>query len=186
MSTITEEDLASIPKFDDVLGRFQGETCPEVLDAHLVINQFEAIAAKQSDAPCLAFEGKFMTYGEVNAASNRMARVLRKLGVVSGKTVSLWLDRSFNLVISMLAVLKAQGAYVPCDPSYPADRLAMYIEDSRATVVISSGANIEAARSKAAELPTKPVVLDVAMLPELTKGESGCNLGLHADINDLA
>ena len=171
---------------DTLLRAFQGEMCPEVLEAPFVIHQFEALAGKLPEAECLVYEGEFMTYGEVNAAANRMARVLRKLGVSTGSTVALWVDRGLSLVISMLAVLKAQGAFVPCDPSYPPERLAMYIEDSNAAVVVTQGANLEAAVSKAASLPKKPHVLDLAKLPELAKNESGENLGLQADSNDLA
>ena len=186
METLNSQASISSDMLDDILGRFQGELCPKVLEAPLVIHQFEAVAAKLPNAPCLAFEGEFMTYGEVNTAANRMARVLTKMGVARGNAVALWQDRGFELVISMLAVLKIQSAFVPCDPSYPAERLAMYIEDSKAAVVVTQGANLEAAVRTAAQLPNKPHVLDLAMLPRLTEGESSDNLGLQSDVKDLA
>src|SRR5258706_25219 len=75
------------------------------------------------EAPAVEFEGSCLTYGELDARANRLARHLRRLGVGPETLVGLALERSLELVIAVLAVLKAGGAYVPIDPGYPKGRL---------------------------------------------------------------
>jgi non-ribosomal peptide synthetase component F len=65
---------------------------------------------------------------QVNAASSQLARSLAAAGVQGDVPVGLYLERGFPLVVAMIAVLKAGGCYVPLDPSYPADRLKLYVE----------------------------------------------------------
>jgi len=132
---------------------FQGEMCPEVLECPLVIQQFEAVVDQHGDRRCLVHEGRSMSYRDVNVAANKMARLLQGLGVSRGDRVAVWQDRGFELVISMLACLKAQATFVLCDPSYPAERLGIYVEDSAATMIVTQGRNLEPARAAAARLP---------------------------------
>jgi len=72
---------------------------------------------------------------------------LTALGVGPGHAVGLMLDRSFELVIAMLAIFKAGGAYLPCDPSYPDDRLTIYLEDGGAMVVLTQAEHVERAKT---------------------------------------
>jgi non-ribosomal peptide synthetase component F len=127
-----------------------------------------------------------MSYRDVNVAANKMARLLQGLGVSRGNRVAVWQDRGFELVISMLACLKAQATFVLCDPSYPAERLGIYVEDSAATMIVTQGRNLEPARAAAARLPARPHVFDLGQLPHASKSESGANLGLLSDPEDLA
>ena len=78
-----------------------------------------------------------LTYGEMNARANQLANFLRSLGVRAEVPVALFLQRSPELATAALAVLKAGGAYMPLDPSYPAARIAMLLEDSAAAVVLT-------------------------------------------------
>lgn len=165
---------------------FQGEMCPEVLECPLVIQQFEAVVDQHGDRRCLVHEGRSMSYRDVNVAANKMARLLQGLGVSRGDRVAVWQDRGFELVISMLACLKAQATFVLCDPSYPAERLGIYVEDSAATMIVTQGRNLEPARAAAARLPARPHVFDLGQLPHASKSESGANLGLLSDPEDLA
>jgi natural product biosynthesis luciferase-like monooxygenase protein len=98
---------------------------------------FEAQVARTPDAVALVCEGDSLTYAELNAEANRAAHVLRDMGVGPGVLVGLCVGRSRRLLVGALAILKAGGAYVPMDPAYPADRLALYLEDSAAPVVVS-------------------------------------------------
>ncbi|WP_108484036.1 MupA/Atu3671 family FMN-dependent luciferase-like monooxygenase [Oceaniglobus ichthyenteri] len=98
---------------------------------------FEAQVAKSPDATALVFEGEALTYGALNAAANRMAHALRGLGVGPGANVGLCVARSPDLLIGTLGILKAGGAYVPLDPAYPADRIALYVSDSQASVIVA-------------------------------------------------
>ncbi len=102
--------------------------------------QFEAQVAKTPDAPALVFEHEVLSYADLNARANRAAHVLRDMGVTRGALVGLCLRRSPDLVVAAFAILKAGGAYVPMDPAYPADRLAHYISDSGAAVIVTQAA----------------------------------------------
>lgn len=100
---------------------------------------FEAQVLKTPDETALIYEATPLTYYELNAKANRLAHVLRDMGVGPGQPVGLHMPRSENLVIAALAILKAGGAYVPLDPDYPADRIAFYAKDSRAKVIVTEG-----------------------------------------------
>ncbi|MFA1552054.1 amino acid adenylation domain-containing protein, partial [Actinomadura chokoriensis] len=97
---------------------------------------FEAQAAVRPDAPAVTFEGVSWTYAEVNAKANRLARRLIGQGVGPEQFVALALPRSADLVVAILAVLKAGAAYVPIDPDYPEDRIAYMVEDARPVVTL--------------------------------------------------
>lgn len=97
----------------------------------------EAQAEKTPRATALVFETKELTYAEVNARANRIAHVLKSMGVGPDVTVGLYLPRGIDLVIAAIAIQKAGGAYVPLDPAYPNDRIAYYLEDSEAPVVVT-------------------------------------------------
>ena len=71
-----------------------------------------------------------MSYAELDARANQLAHRLVELGVGAEVPVGVLLPRSPDLIVALLGVLKAGGAYVPMDPAYPADRLAMMIEDT--------------------------------------------------------
>ncbi|TNC50403.1 LLM class flavin-dependent oxidoreductase [Rubellimicrobium rubrum] len=94
-------------------------------------------ASLTPDAPALAYRASTITFAEMETRAERLAGSLRALGVRPGIRVGLHLGRSMELVIGALAILKAGGAYVPLDPAYPADRIALYLEDSEAAVVLT-------------------------------------------------
>ncbi|MFI7608077.1 amino acid adenylation domain-containing protein [Micromonospora sp. NPDC049366] len=97
---------------------------------------FERVVAAAPDAPALTFRDTTISYGELNARANRVARRLRAEGVRRGDRVAICLDRGIDLFVAMWAVLKAGGAYVPLDPAYPSDRLSYMREDSRAVALV--------------------------------------------------
>src|SRR5262249_3955560 len=80
----------------------------------------------------------FLTYDELHRRANQLARHLQTMGVAPDRLVALYLDRSINVLVGMLAILKAGGAYVPIDPALPKKRLEMILEDSRASVIVTS------------------------------------------------
>src|SRR5262245_52165618 len=84
----------------------------------------------------IAEEGR-LTYGELEARSNRLARHLRRLGVGPEVRVGICAERSLDLVAGLLAILKSGGAYVPLDPGYPRERLSYLLEDSAVPVLLT-------------------------------------------------
>ncbi len=87
----------------------------------------------------MRFEGKTICYAELEEASNRLARRLRRFQVGMEVRVGVCAERSLEMVVALLAVLKSGGAYVPLDPGYPAERLAYMLEDSGVDVLLTQG-----------------------------------------------
>ncbi|WP_339505384.1 non-ribosomal peptide synthase/polyketide synthase [Pseudomonas sp. RL_105y_Pfl2_101] len=104
---------------------------------------FEAQAQRSPDAIALICDGQRLSYGQLNARSNRLARTLVAAGVGPDVLVGIAVDRSLDLVVAILAVLKAGGAYVPLDPQYPVDRLRFMIEDSASRLLLSQSHLLE-------------------------------------------
>jgi amino acid adenylation domain-containing protein len=96
----------------------------------------EAQAARTPDAPAVAFEGRTLTYRQLERRANALAARLVALGVKADAPVGLYVERSLDMVLGMLAILKAGGAYVPIDPAFPAERVAYMLSDSGAAVVL--------------------------------------------------
>ncbi|OKP94480.1 non-ribosomal peptide synthetase [Paenibacillus sp. P32E] len=98
---------------------------------------FEKQAARNPDAVALTFNGLQMTYGELNKRANRLAHYLRKQGAGPEVMIGLCLERSFELLIGILAILKSGGAYIPLDPHSPKERLALIIEDANLPLIVT-------------------------------------------------
>jgi len=98
---------------------------------------FEEQANSTPDATALVFGEQQLTYAELNRRANQIAWHLRKLGVGPDVLVGLCMERSLEMVVAILAIIKSGGAYAPLDPSYPEDRLRFMIEDTRTPVLLS-------------------------------------------------
>lgn len=98
---------------------------------------FEAQVKRTPEAPAVIGEAERMTYAELNLRANRLARHLTSLGVRRETPVGICMERSPELIVSLLAVLKAGGLYVPLDPAYPMPRLTFILEDSSARVLLT-------------------------------------------------
>jgi amino acid adenylation domain-containing protein len=107
---------------------------------------FEAQAARVPQNVAVTHNGASLTYDELNRRANRLARHLQSQDVAVESRVGIHLDKSLDLIVAVLAVLKAGGTYIPLDPSYPADRLAYMLEDSGASILITT-------EEKAGQLP---------------------------------
>ncbi|HEX6913075.1 MAG TPA: amino acid adenylation domain-containing protein, partial [Longimicrobium sp.] len=106
---------------------------------------FQAQVRRAPDATAVVFAGTSLTYAELNARANRLAHHLRGLGVGPHARVAICVERSPEMVVGVLGVLKAGGAWVPLDPAYPAERLRYMLEDGAPGVVLTQ-ASIAAAR----------------------------------------
>jgi len=99
---------------------------------HLCIHQvFEQEAARRPEAVAVRFENEALTYRELNERANQLAHRLRDLGVGPEAMVGTVMERSLEMVIALLGILKAGGAFVPLDMNYPAERLAFMASDTR-------------------------------------------------------
>jgi amino acid adenylation domain-containing protein len=98
---------------------------------------FERQARQAPDAVAAVCDGARLTYGELNAGANRLARWLRRQGVGPESRVGLAMDRSLDLVVALLGIIKAGGAYVPLDPDYPRERLAFLLADSGVELLLT-------------------------------------------------
>ena len=96
----------------------------------------EAQAQRTPDAIAVRQDGQTVTYHDLNERANRVAHYLCQRGVVPGVVVGLCLERSINLIVGMLGILKSGGAYLPLDIDYPADRLEYMLRDSQVQVLV--------------------------------------------------
>jgi amino acid adenylation domain-containing protein len=97
---------------------------------------FEEQAAKTDGKAALAFEGRHMTYGELNEKADRLAWTLRQKGVSPDTIIGIMVERSFEMIVGMLAIMKAGGAYMPMDPDYPEGRVRYMMEDTNTSVLL--------------------------------------------------
>ena len=99
---------------------------------------FEAQVERTPNSVAVVFEGNQLTYEGLNQKANQLAHYLQNLGIGPNVLVGICLERSLEMVISLLGILKAGGAYIPFDPGYPQERLAYMLSDSQVSVVLTS------------------------------------------------
>ncbi|WP_405110960.1 amino acid adenylation domain-containing protein [Paenibacillus sp. FSL K6-1217] len=97
---------------------------------------FEEQAALRPDAPALRFNGLTLTYQEFNMRVNQVAHYLMKQGIGNDEFVGVYADRSIEMMVAVYGILKAGAAYIPIDPTYPADRVDYMLQDSEVKLVL--------------------------------------------------
>ncbi|MBJ9978522.1 amino acid adenylation domain-containing protein, partial [Pseudomonas sp. S75] len=102
----------------------------------------EAQVARAPGAPALVFEGQKLSYAQLNTRANRLAGYLRERGVGPDVRVGVCLERSLEMVIALLGIVKAGGAYLPLDPSLPTQRLAYMLENAAPALVLAQASSI--------------------------------------------
>ncbi len=114
--------------------------------ADICIHQlFETQVERTPEAIALLFNNSTITYQELNAQANQLANYLRAIGIRPEMRVGLCIERSPKTIVSILAILKAGGVYVPLDPAYPKERLAFMVEDAKLSLLLTQQSlNIEA------------------------------------------
>jgi non-ribosomal peptide synthetase component F len=117
----------------------EGNRASSSTPEHLTLPQLFQAQARRTPEGIAVVCGEFrvLSYRELDAASNRLARELRRRGVEPHSRVAVFLDRSHELVVALLAVLKSGSAYVPLDPAYPSERLQYMLENSRPAALIT-------------------------------------------------
>lgn len=136
-----DRPLVSLPRLtaverDQVLHQFNATQAAS--DCDLCVHQgFERQVRATPDAIALICENVVLTYAALEARANQLAHVLAALGAAPGVLIGLCLPRGPDMVAAALAIMKAGAAYVPMDPSYPADRIALFIADSGCAVIVT-------------------------------------------------
>ncbi len=98
---------------------------------------FEKQVERTPDAVAVVFENQQLTYYELNCRANQLAHYLKSLGVKADVLVGICVERSLEMVVGLLGILKADGAYVPLDPEYPSERLRFMLEDAQVQVLLT-------------------------------------------------
>ena len=106
-------------------------------DPPLVHALVERAASRAADAPAARHGALRITYGELNDRANRLARYLRRAGAGPESLVAVCIERSIDVLVAILGILKAGAAYVPVDPDYPRERIAFLLEDAGASLAVT-------------------------------------------------
>jgi amino acid adenylation domain-containing protein/thioester reductase-like protein len=136
-----EKRLSELSVLDDadrhLLLREWNATASEFPSGAVVHALFEQQAARTPDAVAVRFNGVDCSYAELNRRANKLARYLCERSAGPGMLAGVCMERSIDMVVAVLAVLKTGAAYVPIDPAYPPDRIALVLEDARTCLLVT-------------------------------------------------
>lgn len=124
-----EERRRLLAEWNDTAAEFPSEKCVHQL--------FEEQARRAPEAVAVLFGEEQLSYRELNRRANRLGRHLRGLGVGSGDVVGLCVERSIEMTVGLLGILKAGAAYLPLDPTLPRERLSLFLEESRSALLLT-------------------------------------------------
>src|SRR6185295_7483891 len=110
------------------------DTDSEAAREQSVAQMFEQQVERDAAAVALVFGMERISYGELNKRANQLAHYLRARGVGPETVVGVYLERSVELIVALLAVVKTGGAYVPLDPQHPSERLSYMLADANVSV----------------------------------------------------
>lgn len=132
-------DLPRLPS-QDARSSLQiwNDTTKPLPGPHCVHEAFEAQADRTPDAVALVDGARSLTYRELDRRANHLAQALIARGAKPDQMVGIYVDRSIEMMVGLLGILKAGAAYVPMDPSYPSERIALMLEDTRARLVVTT------------------------------------------------
>ncbi len=133
--SVWELELLSPLERTRLVEEWSGQTPSYPRDLSLAV-LFERSVRRRPDEIAVVWKDQTLTYRELNARANRLARHLIAQGVQRESRVGLCADRSFEMVVGLLAILKSGGAYVPLDPAYPAERLTFMLADAGVEVLL--------------------------------------------------
>ncbi|MCU1264985.1 MAG: Malonyl CoA-acyl carrier protein transacylase, partial [Acidobacteria bacterium] len=176
---ITELPLLSAAERQQLLVEWNETKVEERLDS-CIHQLFEEQVEKTPEATALVFANERLSYAELNGRANQLAHYLREQGVDREVLVGVMLERSVEMVVSLLAVLKAGGAYVPLDSEYPAERLAFMIADAQLRVLLTTE------RLSRVVPPTEAEVICLDCESEQLRVENSENLTINTQPDELA
>jgi amino acid adenylation domain-containing protein len=124
----------------------------------LVQELFEEQVERTPQAQAAVYEGQCVTYAELNRRANQLARYLKDKGIGPDQLVGICVERSVEMIVGVLGILKAGAAYLPLDPNYPAERLAFMLEDAAPRIILTKKelqAELSATQAEVLVLETK-------------------------------
>lgn len=147
------------------------ETKTDYPSQETITSIFEKTVLEKGDRTALVFDGKDYSFKELNERSNQLARTLQAAGLTAGEVAGIIMDRSAEMIISILAILKLGSAYLPIDPSYPENRVRFMVEDSALRYLLATPAVIEQLK----HWPEDLMIIDVtdAKISEQAKEDIG-------------
>jgi amino acid adenylation domain-containing protein/thioester reductase-like protein len=173
---VSAYSLLSIPEREQLLMNWN-QTQTEY-PRQVCINQlFEGQVKRTPDAIAVQFEDQSLTYAELDEHANQAANALLHQDVGSGTLVGLFINRSLDMLVGLLGVLKAGAAYLPLDPAFPAERLAFMLEDSGTSMILTQASLV----AKLPETTARVICLD-----DLDRTASTEQSAIAAKPNDLA
>lgn len=133
---ISDIDVLGLEEKNDIIFNFN--TAYLGSKTRTIQQLFEEQVQRTPNRIAVKFDGMQLTYKELNAKANQLARVLRAKGVKNDCVVGIMLNRSIDLVIGILGIIKSGGAYLPVDPNYPKERIKLILKDSGARILITT------------------------------------------------
>jgi amino acid adenylation domain-containing protein len=112
---------------------------------------FEAQVARTPDAAAVSFRDERLTYAQLNTRANQLAHYLVRRGVERGERIGIYIERSLEMMIALLAVQKAGAAYVPLDPDYPRERIDLILQDADVKLIVSQKSLMSSLSSRCLE-----------------------------------
>ncbi|HLP48410.1 MAG TPA: amino acid adenylation domain-containing protein, partial [Candidatus Kapabacteria bacterium] len=183
--TVQTISLLTSTEQQKLAGDFAGKEVVYQTGEEIFLPIFERQAAITPKNQALAYENNILSYRELNEHANRLARLLlNEAFLETDSLVPILMERSDKMVISIIAVWKCGAAYLPIDPSYPADRIETIIKDSSATIIISETGMIPPGLEKTLASFTKILYLD--QVKETLMAEDHSNLCTIVHPGDLA
>ncbi|AIL12648.1 hypothetical protein IM40_02505 [Candidatus Paracaedimonas acanthamoebae] len=137
-SKISILPILSQEEKNNILQKFNHEYLSFNLPEENIIKIFEDQVSKYPHRNCLRFNGRTLTYSQLNERSNQLAHYLITKRANKGKLIAISLESSIELIIAMIAVMKTGAAYVPIDPSYPLDRIDSILKDANVELLLTN------------------------------------------------
>ncbi len=187
LSAMTEDPQQSFRKVDiltnedQALYRQLNQTAHPFPAESTIPRMFQEAAEKFPANRALSMNDVSLTYQELHETTNQIAHMLADHGVQKGDYVAIFMNRSVETVISILAILKAGGVYIPIDPEYPEDRIRYMLEDSQASYLVTTTAHAGKAQELGRERDVRVLLVDqpVGEYPRT-------NVAVEIDPTDLA
>jgi len=175
-----EQRLSELSLIDDAERRqleIDWNQTAKAFPSQSVVELFETQVVRTPEAIAVVCDGETVTFAELNRRANQLAHHLISAGVGPEVPVAVSLERSVEMVVTLLGILKAGGAYVPLDPSYPQTRLAFMTEDAGAALILTRD-SVSDSMSTSAENPVRRASLDNAAYVIYTSGSTGTPKGV--------